>query len=372
MKRLKAFLIVVFFPLSLWAQDTHPPVMGATARPTCDAGREGTLISLDDQSNWTDCDNTGGGSITSNCLCQDGVWVPQLVSQGDFTLNLGTSVFNLGGVTSTFTLTLPSSNDAGTPTLGFGTGANTGFYESVNGVIATAHEGGGRWKFSATEIFGNALTSGPVIMFEETSGINPVFTTTGDPDTGIGQTAPDHLALTAGGTEAVRVIEGTEGMAAADTALWINDVATPPTTNPTGGVLLYSDVDTLKIRTTAGTVIDLGGVGSATWSESFIRNNPSNGESFLWFRADEDMTVTGLDCICENATSLVMTARECDANGDTCTDIEAAMTCAITNTPHASTVDNPSIDATDWIRIDLGTIIGSPGHCNMTLAGTKP
>jgi hypothetical protein len=51
-------------------------------------------------------------------------------------------------------------------------------------------------------------------------------------------------------------------------------------------------------------------------------------------------------------------------------DIEAAITCAATNTTEASTIDNASIDAGDWIRVTRGTKTGSPDQAVLCLEYT--
>lgn len=67
----KFVFILLFFASSYaFAQITHPPIMAATSRPTCDSSREGGLISLTGQSNQLDCDATGGGQSTSTCKCE--------------------------------------------------------------------------------------------------------------------------------------------------------------------------------------------------------------------------------------------------------------------------------------------------------------
>lgn len=91
---------------------------------------------------------------------------------------------------------------------------------------------------------------------------------------------------------------------------------------------------------------------------------------FMW-RAPHAITITGIDCIVDAATSVVLTPRECDANGGTCADIEAAITCATTNTTEATSVDNASVDAGDWIRLTRGTTTGSPTQATLCLEYTK-
>ena len=80
---------------------------------------------------------------------------------------------------------------------------------------------------------------------------------------------------------------------------------------------------------------------------------------FLW-RTPVAITVTGIDCIVDAGTSVIMTPKECDANGANCVDIEAAITCVTTNTTEAGgSIDNPSVDAGDYIRVTRGVKTGA-------------
>jgi hypothetical protein len=92
---------------------------------------------------------------------------------------------------------------------------------------------------------------------------------------------------------------------------------------------------------------------------------PVSGDDLLFFRADTALTVTGIDCLVSSATSVVITVRECNSNGASCTATEAAMTCGTTNTTESGGIDNNSIDAGDWVRILVGTVTGTPGHVNV-------
>jgi hypothetical protein len=95
---------------------------------------------------------------------------------------------------------------------------------------------------------------------------------------------------------------------------------------------------------------------------------PSDADNFLFFRAASVFTVTRVDCMTGTAaTTSVLTVQECDANGASCVSV-ATGTCAATNT--ALTVTNATIDANDWVRIDIGTVTGAPGHLNVCVTGS--
>lgn len=91
---------------------------------------------------------------------------------------------------------------------------------------------------------------------------------------------------------------------------------------------------------------------------------------WLMFRAERALTVIGVDCLVDAATSVVLTPRECDADGANCSDIEAAITCGTTNSTEASGIDNASIDAGDWVRVTRGTLTGSASQAMICLTYT--
>jgi hypothetical protein len=95
---------------------------------------------------------------------------------------------------------------------------------------------------------------------------------------------------------------------------------------------------------------------------------PSDADNFLFFRAASAFTVTGVNCMTSTAASTgVITVQECDANGAACVSV-ATGTCAATNT--TLTVTNGSIDAGDWVRVDVGVVAGGPGHVNVCATGS--
>jgi hypothetical protein len=108
-----------------------------------------------------------------------------------------------------------------------------------------------------------------------------------------------------------------------------------------------------------------------TSTKCMVIETPADADNFLFWRTDLAITVTGIDCLVNAATSAVTTVQECDANGGTCTAVEAAMTCGTTNTTEAAGIDNAAIDAGDWLRLDVGTVTGTPGHVNVCVTYTK-
>jgi len=92
---------------------------------------------------------------------------------------------------------------------------------------------------------------------------------------------------------------------------------------------------------------------------------PATSQDFIVLRLERAATVTGIDCIVAAATSAAILVKECDGNASACINVEAEITCTTTNTSESGAIDNPSLDAGDWIRIDPTTIVGTPGHVSI-------
>jgi len=105
-------------------------------------------------------------------------------------------------------------------------------------------------------------------------------------------------------------------------------------------------------------------------SPCLVIPSPDAAQDLLWFRAERALTVTGVDCLVAASTSAQATVNECDGNGANCVAIEATITCGTTNTTESSTVDNATVDAGDWIRVDVGTVSGTPGQLAVCLTFT--
>jgi len=140
---------------------------------------------------------------------------------------------------------------------------------------------------------------------------------------------------------------------------------------PQGATPTVDAAGELALDTTGPQLIYYDGTAARVAAElltkTMVVETPAAADDFLFFRAERAITVTGIDCVVAAATSAVVTVNECDANGGTCTAVEAAMTCATTNTTEAAGIDNAVIDAGDWVRVDVGTVTGTPGHVAVTV-----
>jgi hypothetical protein len=100
---------------------------------------------------------------------------------------------------------------------------------------------------------------------------------------------------------------------------------------------------------------------------------PADADNFLMYRVPLASTVTSLNCIVEAATSAVIIFQECDTAGDNCSGIDGAttITCDVDGQADDGALSNAGIDATDWIRLDVGTVTGTVGHVTACLTYTK-
>ena len=153
---------------------------------------------------------------------------------------------------------------------------------------------------------------------------------------------------------------------------------------------VYSDVD-LAAQTSAAnyTVADNGHSGESlaehidgiddrlgslsVWDKEYSIVTPADADDHVWFRAPYAITITDIDCIIDPADSgesISITFRECDATGDSCTAIEAAIT-ADNDGASDNGIDNPVIDAGDWVDVLIGAPSGTVSSLACTLVGTR-
>lgn len=96
-----------------------------------------------------------------------------------------------------------------------------------------------------------------------------------------------------------------------------------------------------------------------THTKCMMIESPAVGDDFLFFRAETAITITGIDCLAADGTSVAVLVKECNSNGGACGNTEASITCGTTNTTEASGIDDSAVDAGDWMRIDPGTNTGT-------------
>lgn len=103
-----------------------------------------------------------------------------------------------------------------------------------------------------------------------------------------------------------------------------------------------------------------------------VIETPVDADDFLFWRANEAVTVTSLDCIVENATSAVVVIVECDSAGDNCgtSRMSESLTCDVDGATDDGTIGEAGIVAGAWLRAQVGTVTGTPGHVVVTVAFT--
>lgn len=143
----------------------------------------------------------------------------------------------------------------------------------------------------------------------------------------------------------------------------------------TNNIILAEDANGVDLLALSNSGV-ITGTATANWNTSTkcINIDPaSTVTNWLFWRTTKAITVTSIDCIVDASTSVVMTLQECNANGASCADTEAAITCGTTNTQVAGgSIDDTAIDATDWIRVTRGTVSGSPTQVSLCMTYTTP
>jgi hypothetical protein len=115
----------------------------------------------------------------------------------------------------------------------------------------------------------------------------------------------------------------------------------------TGGQFLYRDESDVRVI-------------PSLQQKCMTIETPADADNFLFFKSVRAITVVGVYCVVNAATSAVVTLQECNGDGGSCGTTES-LTCAATNTQSTS-IDDPTVDAGDWMRLDVGTVTGTVGH----------
>ncbi len=122
-------------------------------------------------------------------------------------LKVKASANGSGGVDETQVIVSPGAvgNLATLPSLAFGTGANTGFYESADNVLEISIAGANDFTLSANSFKAVATAPTAEILAVQGTATVPTYSLTGDNNTGIGSSGADALSLISGGKEMLRL-----------------------------------------------------------------------------------------------------------------------------------------------------------------------
>lgn len=146
---------------------------------------------------------------------------------------------------------LPFVNDSITPVLNFGDG-DTGFYESSDDNLRIVIAASAKVFISGSQIQFGSGGSNTIILYAVPTATAPGLSFASDANTGVGRAGDDQLSLIAGGIQGLGIDEGQLGTVG--THLFIPNLTTAPTSDPTGGGALYTEAGALKYRGSGGTI----------------------------------------------------------------------------------------------------------------------
>lgn len=95
---------------------------------------------------------------------------------------------------------------------------------------------------------------------------------------------------------------------------------------------------------------------------TMVVRDPSDSDSFLFAKLVSGATISDIHCIVDptdSSESVVIDVQECDSSGDNCTTVDATITCDNDGAEDDGSLTNPSLDANDWILLDIGTVTGT-------------
>jgi len=126
-----------------------------------------------------------------------------------------------------------------------------------------------------------------------------------------------------------------------------------PTVDTAGQIAVDTTANQIKAYGSALAVFDPRRTENATFK------TPTSGDK-VKFKKPFGMTVTGVSCLVDAATSAVLDVQECNTDGGSCSSIlSSTITCGTTNT--TGTISDNSIAANNYTFFSVGTVTGTPG-----------
>ena len=206
-------------------------------------------------------------------------------------------------------LILPADNDAATPSLAWGVGGDTGFYEAGANIIGLSLGGSqiydfGLGNFVSVNAGGFGLKTGAAAAADP-----DILPNRADGDTGIGWTAADQLSLIAGG---VQVANLTEASAVVQMILPAqNNAAAPSLAFGDGDTGFYELSDDRVRFSAAGTsswLFDATRIEATTVGGAFLENVAASATNPVHtFSSDTD---TGIGAAAADQLSLIAGGKE--------------------------------------------------------------
>lgn len=162
-------------------------------------------------------------------------------------------------ITGNLTLTgkvVAADGSAATPSFTFAGETDCGLSKASSDVIILSLAGFDYYTFAKSGLTLQTVSS-PLLRVANASATTPTLVPAkDDTNTGIGRDAQDQLALIAGGVKGAAIEEGSNGTVG--THIFIPNLTTAPTGNPTSGGYMYVEAGALKYKGSSGTVTTLG------------------------------------------------------------------------------------------------------------------
>lgn len=124
------------------------------------------------------------------------------------------------------------------------------------------------------------------------------------------------------------------------------------TVDANGEITVDTDGEQLVYYSDAERVLDRRQILSVTVLD------PSDADSPMILKAPYGMTITDIDCLVD-AGSVVIDVQECTSAGASCATVDTTITCDSDGAADDGSLTNGSIDAGDWIKLDIGTVTTS-------------
>jgi hypothetical protein len=105
-------------------------------------------------------------------------------------------------------------------------------------------------------------------------------------------------------------------------------------------------------------------------TKCIIIEDPATADNFLFWHVERAATLTGIDCISEDATSTTIQLQECDGGGGGCGASETGIACDTNGATESGGFTDPDIDGGDWMRANVTSVSGTPGHVTFCVTFT--
>jgi hypothetical protein len=128
------------------------------------------------------------------------------------------------------------------------------------------------------------------------------------------------------------------------------------TPNVNGEIATDTSDDQLKYFSTALRVL------THEYTKSFVIGDPIDADTILIWEAPFDLTIQSWSCIvdpADSAETVIVDLRETTATGDTGVTIDATVTCDNDEANDDGALSNGTIDAGDYVLVDVGVVTGT-------------